>query len=90
MWLRLWRAAVFGAWPCLGSRLSRRAGGVPRALGLSFLVVGRFGLASQFRKSWVPPPESVRISTRRRAWRGTWARASLVTAMCSAAVFDPA
>ena len=38
----------------------------------------------------MPPPESVRISTRRRRRRGSWASASRVTSMCSAAVFDPA
>ena len=32
----------------------------------------------------MPPPESVRISTRRRARRGSWASASRVTSMCSA------
>ena len=32
--------ADFSVWPCLASRLSHRVGGVPRALGLSFLVVG--------------------------------------------------
>jgi hypothetical protein len=35
--------AFFSVWPCLGSRLSRRVNGVPRALGVSFLVVGTFG-----------------------------------------------
>jgi hypothetical protein len=50
----------------------------------------RPGLASQARKSWVPPPEPVRITTRRRRRRGIWASASRVTSMCSAAVFDPA
>jgi hypothetical protein len=32
--------AVFSFRPCLAARLSRRVGGVPWALGLSFLVVG--------------------------------------------------
>ena len=36
----------------------------------------------------MPPPESVRISTRRRAWRGSWASASRVTSMCSLAVLS--
>ena len=31
---------IFSVRLCLVSRLSRRVGGVPRALGLSFLVVG--------------------------------------------------
>ena len=35
-------------------------------------------------------PEPVRISKRRRRLRGSWVGASLVTSMCSAAVFDPA
>ena len=38
----------------------------------------------------MPPPESVRISTRRRSLRGSCASASLATSMYSAAVFDPA
>jgi hypothetical protein len=38
----------------------------------------------------VPPPESVRISTRRRTRAGSCASASLVTSICSADVFDPA
>ena len=38
----------------------------------------------------MPPPESVRISTRRRWRRGSCASASRVTSMCSAAVLDPA
>ena len=38
----------------------------------------------------MPPPESARISTRRRRWRGSWASASRVASMWSAAVFDPA
>jgi hypothetical protein len=43
---------------------------------------------SQAVNSCVPPPESVRISARRPA--GSCARASFVTAMWSAAVFEPA
>ena len=50
----------------------------------------RPGLASQSRNSCVPPPESARISTRRRAAFGSCASASLVAAMWSAAVLDPA
>ena len=38
----------------------------------------------------MPPPESVRISTRRRSRRGSCASASRATSMCSLAVFDPA
>ena len=38
----------------------------------------------------MPPPESVRISTRRRSLRGSCASASRVTSMWSAAVFEPA
>jgi hypothetical protein len=38
--LRRRLAAVFSVWPCLFFPAARRVGGVPRALGLSFLVVG--------------------------------------------------
>ena len=38
----------------------------------------------------MPPPESARISTLRRRWRGSWASASRVASIWSAAVFDPA
>ena len=50
----------------------------------------RPGVASQLRNSWVPPPESARIRTRRRRRRGSCARASVVASMCSLAVLDPA
>ena len=36
----------------------------------------------------MPPPESVRINTRRRARRGSCASASRAVSMCSAAVFS--
>lgn len=47
---------------------------------------------SQATNSWVPPPESVRISVcrPRRSRFGSWARASLVASMWSAAVLEPA
>ena len=38
----------------------------------------------------MPPPESARISTWRRSQAGSWASASRVAAIWSAAVFDPA
>ena len=38
----------------------------------------------------MPPPESVRISTCRRHCLGSWARASRVASMWSAAVLEPA
>lgn len=50
----------------------------------------RPGRVSQFRYSWVPPPESVRMSTLRRRCLGSWARASRVVSMWSAAVLEPA
>ena len=49
----------------------------------------RAGLVSQATNSWVPPPESVRISTRRRSVAGSWASASRATSMWSLAVFAP-
>jgi hypothetical protein len=45
---------------------------------------------SQARNSCVPPPESARTSTRRRACPGSCARASFVAVMWSSAVFEPA
>ena len=38
----------------------------------------------------MPPPESARMRTLRRRWPGSWARASRVISMWSAAVLDPA
>jgi hypothetical protein len=38
----------------------------------------------------VPPPEPVRTRTRRRRWRGSWARDSRVAPMWPAAVSEPA
>jgi hypothetical protein len=40
------------------------------------------------RKSRVPPPESARTSTRRRRWRGSWARARRTASMsgCSRSI----
>ena len=41
--MRQWLRAVFGAGPCLVSRLTRRAGGIPQSLVVSFLIVGLGG-----------------------------------------------
>jgi len=38
---------IFGVWPCLAARLSRRVGGVPPARVPSFLAVGLFRLVSR-------------------------------------------
>ena len=38
----------------------------------------------------MPPPESARTRALRRRWRGSWASASRVASIWSAAVFDPA
>ena len=39
-WPEVVGAAVFSGWPCLAARLSHRVGGVPRALAVSFRLVG--------------------------------------------------
>jgi hypothetical protein len=48
--------------------------------------------ASQATNSWVPPPESARISVcwPRRNRFDIWSRANLVAPMWSAAVLEPA
>ena len=46
-WPEVSAGADFQVRPCLAARLSRRVGGVPRALVFSFLVAGLFRLVSR-------------------------------------------